>query len=103
MRTKHAAVRLSLECWTWLAETGLTKVEWPRYNEIVDDPCHCPCCTIWSKRDNCRGCPLSSKTLCNAGEGTAYDKWDSGSGKKRNAGVIRDALAAWLRRHKEDK
>jgi hypothetical protein len=98
MRTKIEAVKLSLACWKWLAETGRGKIDWPLYSKIAYDDGHCPCCTVWSGNDKCRGCPLRSKTLCWRGSGEAYDNWDLDIDKKHNAAIIRDALAAWLKK-----
>ncbi len=87
--TREKAIELCIEVWTWCAETGKQKSEYPytkeqlKYieDEYDDYPeSHCWFCEYCRQhKDNgCRGCPLvsgaSSKCEC---ENMAYKKWEN--------------------------
>lgn len=69
--TKKQAIKLCIELWTWLAETGLRKDQWPRwpelvalYGEIWGDCWFCEYDSQMSKKykytkkKSCKYCPL---------------------------------------------
>jgi len=71
--TKEKAVELSIELWTWLAETGKMKYEWPEWYKYPDIACHCFLCEYADRRNGCSSCPYSQKFGgCNSGH---FSKW----------------------------
>jgi len=71
--TKEKAVELSIELWTWLAETGKMKCEWPGWGKYTDIVCHCFLCEYAAKHGGCSSCPYSQKFgVCSGGH---YSKW----------------------------
>lgn len=116
--TKEKAIDISIELWTWLAETGEAKKSawpgWGKYNKIINN---CPLCEYsvqsWERGhrmdsdmdgEHCREfCPLRGKSktdfvgyMCEA-EGTNYRKWCKvgiGLNKKRYASKFLEELKA---------
>jgi len=60
--TKKKAIEISIELWTWLAETGARgKESWPGWDRLPEMTYDCPFCQ-YAKRhyhpnDNCKRCP----------------------------------------------
>ncbi len=82
--TRKKAIELCIEMWTWLAETGKRKFEYPFPEEQLkyagnDYPeAHCWFCEycLQHKDDNCKGCPLGGDPNDPECDKLAYDKWD---------------------------
>lgn len=62
--TARKAVELSIELWTWLAESGEDKEDWPewefnggRYAEVHND---CSLCE-YDEPEDCEACPYHAK------------------------------------------
>ena len=64
--TRKKAIELCIELWTWCAETGRVKRNWPRWKEFMtkeeaDDCNHCWFCFYDNtKSGNCTHCPLGA-------------------------------------------
>ena len=57
--TKEKALEISKELWTYLAETGKYKREWPKWKEYGEMVHDCPLCQYASKDNfapDCSGC-----------------------------------------------
>lgn len=83
--TKKKAIELSIKLWTWLAETGKEKEEWPvwdKYDYAILNDCFL-CEYDDQKRGGCNACPLtekfsrqpSQKFGCYADD-CAYSQWE---------------------------
>jgi len=44
--TDIEALELTVELWEWLAETGKSKPDWPRFEEIKSFRSYCPLCEL---------------------------------------------------------
>lgn len=82
--TKKKAIEISIELWTWLAETGEEKDEWPGWEECGHMSCYCAFCEYCNRHpekdtDSCSTCPYYEKFgPCQADDEnlTPYDKWE---------------------------
>lgn len=62
--TKKKAIELSIELWTWLAETGKRKWDWPVWKKYGNDICgDCFLCEYdeANGKGDCDICPLQKK------------------------------------------
>lgn len=97
------AKRLSVDLWTWLAETGEDKEDWPRHSEIDKLENWCPLCEIFlpSILSNCdeSDCPLAFDNNDAGGcTGGLFSKWQVTSNRvtrKKLAGRILTLIKAW--------
>jgi len=55
--SRKKAIELCIELWTWLAKTGKTKSEWPRWKEFGDIDNDCWFCE-YTTNTSCSHCPL---------------------------------------------
>lgn len=82
--SRKKSIELCIEVWTWCAETGKPKEEWPRWSEFnteYNTICnHCWFCDYDSiqlykfRHKSCFYCPLKSYFKCHCSK-TAYGKW----------------------------
>ena len=84
--TLKKAIWISKELWTWLAETGKEKHEWPGWGEYGKMGLDCPLCEYASEdrfKPTCEPCPYHQKyKRCtpllpprNRKEKTLYWRW----------------------------
>lgn len=94
------ALKLSIEMWEWLAETGGTKEEWFTLRGIDKKPfCGCYLCQYFNKDAICEKCPLSKEFQdihepC-MGTSCFYHKWEFCSrvdSRRRYAKLFRNEL-----------
>lgn len=63
--SRKKAIKLCIEVWSWCAETGRIKKNWPRWKDFMTKKeaydCHyCWFCLYDSKKGNsCKNCPLT--------------------------------------------
>lgn len=76
--TAKKAVELSIKLWTWCAETGKDKDEWPewernsgQYPEVQSD-----CFLCEYAEHGCVACSYFTQYGACINAGTSYDKWD---------------------------
>ncbi len=103
--TEEEALQITLDLWTWLAETGARdKDEWPGWKnhdnwQGEDD---CALCTLCNETDRSQGCLLCPywRAFGPCGFSTGpYNRWfraRSDTGRKRNAAIIRDRIAGQI-------
>lgn len=84
--TRKKSIELCILLWTWLAETGKKKYDWPEwvnYGEIKNECWFCEYCKY---RDNaskgpylgCKRCPLVKSLGVNCFDNDSfYDKWEN--------------------------
>lgn len=74
--TKKKAIEISIELWTYLAETGNDKWEWPGWEEYGEMDNDCALCEYTTrKRDDCDSCSYYEKFgYCNL-EDMPYRMW----------------------------
>ena len=79
--TKKKAIDLSIELWTWLAETGSPRKEdWPGWKRLGAEStlAHCFLCEYSSRREYsiCKFCPFHQRFgHCTLSSPSAYSKW----------------------------
>ena len=78
--TRKKAIDLCIELWTWLAETGKTKEDWPeweKYDPVMSD---CWFCEYVNQRknysDRCKSCPYNRKYGHCYNPESYYDCWE---------------------------
>lgn len=61
--TKKKAIEISIELWTFLAETGKEKSDWEGWEEYREMDYLCPLCEYATSKGmrNCRSCPYWEK------------------------------------------
>ena len=94
--TKKKAVEICIELWTWLAETGGRKDDWPGwkiYGEMQDS---CPLCE-YSNPIGCVGCPYYKKFGCCCTRNFPYDSWGAATEKL----IRKDAAHQFLEQLKQ--
>lgn len=82
--TRKKSIKLTIELWTWRAETGKPKEDWPKWSEYSDvwpDSFFCEYDTQMQarykhNRDSCGYCPLVTSGLGSCDE-TYYEKWNN--------------------------
>ncbi len=80
--TKNKAIQISIELWTWLAETGGSDkgdwVGWEKYGEMYCDCALCEYGTLVRRIvSRCFHCPYYLKFgHCNEEDYSPYNKWD---------------------------
>ena len=84
--TRKKAIELCIEMWTWLAETGKHKHQWPGWKKYGDINLNCWFCGYHFQQLNrkgengtvgkCKHCPLWQKYRCLCGK-TMYGEWTS--------------------------
>ena len=101
--TKKKAIELSIELWTWLAETGENKNEWPEWKRHGGQYEECEHDCFLCKYDdcNCGKCPYPKhyKVLCDD-DGTPFSRWfDSRTkqGRKKYAKQFLEQLKELLK------
>ena len=61
--TKKKAMKICIQLWTWLAETGGYKENWPKWEEYGEMEAHCPLCEYNERNtganDEDCNCPLA--------------------------------------------
>ena len=95
--TRKKAIQICKELWTWLAETGKDKTEWPEWEKHSRMHSNCPLCEYVRREDNYRfggsycftGCPYCEKfgRPCTRNN-SPYTKWkraDSANERKETA------------------
>ena len=75
--TKRKAIELSIELWTWCAETGRDKKKWPGWKKYPSNYWDCFLCEYDSNHDGgCQSCPYMQRYKgCFNGD-TPYKNWD---------------------------
>jgi hypothetical protein len=79
--TKRKALEITVELWTWLAETGSDqKSDWPGWHEYGEMEADCALCEYDAQRANdCQHCPLLGKwryaKYC-YWDGSPFEDWD---------------------------
>ena len=77
--TKKKAIEISIELWTFLAETGGQKLDWNGWNKYGYMSASCPLCEY--SRGLCKSCPYYKKfkPCCSLGDKpvTIYDYWEA--------------------------
>jgi len=78
--TKKKAIQISIELWTWLAETGADKWRWPGWKEYGEMSYDCALCVYSEKKgkeDSCESCPLTEQFggCCTFPEYPAFANW----------------------------
>ena len=75
--TKKKAIEISKELWTWLAETGGEKEDWPGWNKYEEGGLDCPLCQYARKGDveDCDKCPYFQKFGHCCEKCTPYSEW----------------------------
>lgn len=94
MLTRKRAIELSIELWTWLAEMGKEKIDWPGWErnggqvrEVVD------MCFLCDYSQGCNMCPYQTKygyTCC--GDKSPFKKWADSSSEKTKKKYARQFL-----------
>jgi hypothetical protein len=84
--TKKKAIDISIELWTWLAETGKKKYEWDgweQYGEMYEGCALCEYSHRQSGRVTCSACSYYEcfNNICFSGD-TNYRKWASACQKR---------------------
>lgn len=78
--TKKKAIEISIELWTWLAETGKRKYEWHGWEKYGEMQCDCPLCEyslIKKEVHDCLGkCPYYEKFGFCFGGDSVWHKWN---------------------------
>ena len=82
--TAKKAIELSIELWTWLAETGEGKTDWPEWEENGGEYSALSHCFLCEYNDSeggdfptdCQFCPCSIKYGFCRGNGKPYHGWD---------------------------
>ena len=83
--TKKKAIELSIELWTWLAETGEEKDNWPEWEKnggqhiAVEDDCFL-CKYVTPTNRHCDACPYSIKYGCCQDDDSPYLDWEGADG-----------------------
>ena len=79
--TRETAIEISIELWTWLAETGERKDNWPGWKTYGYMVCNCALCEYDVIQPpirgggNCPYCPYDKvHGICDR-EGKPYRKW----------------------------
>ena len=75
--TRKKAIQICKELWTWLAETGKNKSEWPEWEKYGTMHIDCPFCKYAreSVTGDCNACPYNQKFgYCDLWD-TPYCKW----------------------------
>ncbi len=73
--TKKKAIELSVELWTWLAETGKEKLDWPGWEQYEDITSECFLCEYADRHSGCDDCSYRQK-FCYCCEGDSpYSLW----------------------------
>lgn len=81
--TEKKAVKLSMDMWRWLSETGKPKDDYPQYEKFDIDlmESDCPCCEYYRGLERICAlgkCPLKKDSLCGFAEaGSAYWLWET--------------------------
>ena len=79
--TRKRALTLSIELWTWLAETGLQKYEWPGWAKFGPVGGDCFLCE-YSGNIECDRCPYNIHFHHNCFEESAYTDWERARNKR---------------------
>ena len=94
--TKKRAIQISIELWTWLAETGREKEAWPGWEKYGDMQCGCALCEYdYRHVDNCTSCSYHKMFgKCTQGSAPYADWRDSRSqaASKAHAQAFLDQL-----------
>ena len=72
--TKKKAIEISIELWSWLAETGGLKEDWPGWEEYGEMNASCALCECAG--GVCSKCPYRTRFSHCCENGTPFDKWD---------------------------
>lgn len=75
--TRKEAIERSIELWTWLAETGKQKREWPEWEKYEEQRRHCFLCeySLVEWNTGCSACPYYEQFgLCYA-KNAPFNKW----------------------------
>jgi len=78
IQAEKKAIEKSIEQWTWLAETGKKKQDWPEWEKYDDVSCNCFLCEYNEGTDtdeSCGACPLYKKFGNCENEETPYMNW----------------------------
>ena len=76
--TRKKAIELSIELWTWLAETGGYKSQWPEWERYGFVEEHCFLCEYVSRefgKPSCAHCPLYITVEGSNCFGTSFGSW----------------------------
>lgn len=80
--TKKKAIELSIELWTWLAETGKEKEDWPSWEQYGETTCECFLCEYSDRHPTAvnpyvcyASCPYYQRFGCCYRDKEPYDLW----------------------------
>lgn len=82
--TKKEALRIAIELWEWLAETGKYKHKWPGWKRYGDMYADCPLCEYSSRHQVsgmafCDHCPIVTTGYAGDCFQAAYGEWNRAS------------------------
>jgi hypothetical protein len=84
--TRKKAIELGIELWTWLAETGKRKSEWPKWDEYSKARSNCWFCEYDDQmldrykcnRQGCGYCPLVTNGFGRCSDSLSlFEKWNA--------------------------
>jgi hypothetical protein len=75
--TKKKAIEIAKELWTWLAETGRAKEEWPGWEQYGKMESSCALCEYGCQHGSmtCKPCPYYQKFGGCIAEDAPYFQW----------------------------
>ena len=102
--TKKRAMKICIELWSWLAETGGHKEDWPKWEEYGEMRLDCPLCEYnkrnpIARRVDCN-CPLAQPPFNGCFDPPSkFINWYNASGKEKR----QKAAKAFLKQLKQVK
>lgn len=80
--TREDSIRIAIELWTWLAETGALKREWPGWKKYGEMDASCPFCVYGEQQVHlevtetaCDACPYYWEFDDCCGKDSPYYRW----------------------------